>query len=114
MITPSGGVEPPGRPASSVAIRSAAAGSASRRSSCWWPPSIAQFGSRVVRVVLDAVYGYTSVVTSTPVARAASIAAMARVVLPQLADPITFKCEISSRTALLRAVSTASAIAVSS
>jgi hypothetical protein len=72
---------------SSARSRARVAGSASRARSESVPPACAQLGMTASSPVPLAGYGYWSAVTSTPRARAASMAATACGILPQLGRP---------------------------
>src|SRR6266545_3463652 len=71
-------------------MRARTSGSARRVSMASIPPSRAQSGRSVRSVVLDAVYGYTSAMTSSPSARAASTSSSASATLPQFGRPAAF------------------------
>ena len=75
---------------SSRRTRARSVGSARRLSIASIPPSRTQSGKSVRSVVLDAVYGYTSAITSRPSSRAASISSSASATLPQFGRPAAF------------------------
>src|SRR5437667_365736 len=82
------------RSAVTALIFARVAGSLSRASVCFAPPSSAHAGSSAASSrVLEAVYGYWSSVASTPRERASSISLSVSTLLPQLPLPITLWCD---------------------
>ena len=77
------------------------------------PPSFAQGGISAASTVLPAVYGYTSIATSIPSARARSSRSSVSAVCPQLRLPATLWCEIWTAAPDSAPIRSASSIAAS-
>ena len=87
---------------------SRSAGCATRRRNSASPPAIAQLGTSTPMPVCVAVYGYWSIITSVPAARALSTMASVRTLCPHIACPTALWCVSTTGMRARRPISSAS------